>query len=245
MVTRLRGLWWLAALVLVWDLYVRVHSFNVIVLPDPWTVIRTLMTDAETYLENLVLTMRAALTGLILGALLGTALAVVAWTSRFASGMLAPFALLVRSVPFIVFVPIVSRLMGYTLSMEIVVVTLLSFFPSFVLVASSLSSLPQASADLCDVFGASKVRKLCLISMPAALPALFTSIRLSASRAVLGAMVAEFLTGLDGLGRLFLLARAELEAEKALAAALVAAAAALVLFHAAEAAERFVNSRMR
>jgi ABC-type nitrate/sulfonate/bicarbonate transport system permease component len=57
-------------------------------------------------------------------------------------------------------------------------------------------------------------------------------------------MVAEFLTGLDGLGRLFLLARGDLEAERALAAAVVAAAAALLLFHLAEWAERYVNRRM-
>ena len=46
------------------------------------------------------------------------------------------------------------------------------------------------------------------------------------------------------LGRLFLLARGDLEAEKALAAAVVAAVAALVLFHLAEWAERSVNARM-
>ena len=94
------------------------------------------------------------------------------------------------------------------------------------------------------MFGATRWRKLVLIALPAALPKLFTSIRLSASRAVLGAMVAEFLTGLDGLGRLFLLARGELEAERALAAAVVAAIAALLLFHVAEWAERQVAKRM-
>jgi NitT/TauT family transport system permease protein len=239
-----RGLWSLALLIVLWDLYVRVQGFNVIVLPDPLAVARAIAVDWRTYLEKLGLTMQAAIAGLLLGALLGTVVAIIAWSSRLASGIVAPMAIAVRSIPFIVFIPILSRLMGYNVKMEIVVVTLLSFFPSFVLVSSGLSGLPQAASDLSRVFGATRWRRLVLVALPAALPKLFTSIRLSASRAVLGAMVAEFLTGLDGLGRLFLLARGELEAERALAAAIVAAVAALLLFHAAEWAERRVNLRM-
>ena len=239
-----RGLWSLALLIVLWELYVRAHGFNVIVLPDPLAVAKAILADWPTYLENLAMTMRAAVAGLLLGALLGTVVAIIAWSSKLASGIVAPMAISVRSIPFIVFIPILARLMGYDVTMEIVVITLLSFFPSFVLVSSGLGGLPQASADLCRVFGANRWRTLVLIALPAALPKLFTSIRLSASRAVLGAMVAEFLTGLDGLGRLFLLARGELEAERALAAAVVAAVAALLLFHLAEWAERQVAKRM-
>jgi NitT/TauT family transport system permease protein len=244
MVTPLRGLWSLAALIVIWDLYVRAHGFNVIVLPDPLAVAKAIASDWPTYLDKLGLTMWAAVTGLVLGALAGTIVAIVAWSSRLASGIVAPLAMSVRTIPFIVFIPILSRMMGYNVRMEIVVVTMLSFFPSFVLVSSGLSGLPQAAADLARVFGATSWRSLVLFAMPAALPKLFTSIRLSASRAVLGAMVAEFLTGLDGLGRLFLLARGDLEAERAMAAAVVAALAALALFHVAEWAERYVNRRM-
>ncbi|UUZ66422.1 ABC transporter permease subunit (plasmid) [Polaromonas sp. P1-6] len=239
-----RRLWWLVVLLVFWDLYVRVHGFNVIVLPDPWTVAITLWADWPTLLEKLTLTMRAAILGLVLGALLGTVVAIIAWSSRLASGLVGPFAIAVRTIPFIVLIPILSRVMGYNSTMEIVVVTMLSFFPSFVLVSSGLHGLPAAASDLCEVFGATRWRKLTLIALPAALPKLFTSIRLSAPHAVLGAMVAEFLTGLDGLGRLFLLARGDLEAERALAAAAVAAIAALALFHFAQWAEQYVNRKM-
>lgn len=239
-----RTLWWLVALLVLWDLYVRVQGFNVIVLPDPWTVVLALYQDWRTLLEKLSLTMRAAIGGLVLGALLGTLVAIVAWSSRLASGLVGPFAIAVRTIPFIVFIPILARVMGYNALMEIVVVTLLSFFPSFVLVSSGLHGLPAAASDLSAVFGATRWRKLRLIALPAALPKLFTSIRLSAPRAVLGAMVAEFLTGLDGLGRLFLLARGDLQAERALAAAVVAAVVALALFHLAQWAEHYVNRKM-
>lgn len=236
--------WWVAVLLGAWEIYVRIKGFNVIVLPGPMDVARSLVADWPELLEKLLLTLRAALLGLVLGAVLGTVAAVLAWSSRLLSGLVAPLALLVRSVPFIVFIPLLSRFLGYNTTMEVVVVGLLSFFPSFVLVSSGLHGLPQASSDLCAVYGASRWRKLWLIALPAAVPNLFASIRITASFAVLGAMVAEYLTGIDGLGRMFLLARGDLEADRSLAVSAVAAVTSLLLFNLAKSAEQAVNRRM-
>ena len=237
-------LWAVLLVIIVWDGLVRWHGFNVIVLPDPWTVARTIMTEWPLYAKAAGLTLGVAVAGLLLGSLLGAALAISGWISRIVAGMVAPAALVVRSVPFIILIPVLSRLLGYNLTMVVVVVTLLSFFPAFVLVSSGLAALPAASADLGRVYGASRTRALVNIALPAAIPSLFASIRLSASRAVLGAMVAEFLTGIDGLGKMFLLFRGDLEAERAFAVATVAAVAAVGLFLAAGRLEAAVHRRM-
>lgn len=236
--------WGILLAVLLWDALVRWHGFNVIVLPDPWAVIRAIGSEWRVYASAAGKTLGVAVAGLVLGSVFGAALAVSGWVSRIVAGMVAPAALIVRSVPFIILIPIFSRVLGYNLTMVIVVVTLLSFFPSFVLVSSGLGALPKASLDLGRVFGASRIRMLVNIALPAAIPNLFAAIRLSASRAVLGAMVAEFLTGIDGLGKLFLLARGDLEAERAFAAATVAAAAAVALFLVAGRLEASVHRRM-
>jgi len=236
--------WGVLLLLALWDGLVRWKGFNVIVLPDPWSVMRAVVTDWRIYLGAAGSTLGVALAGLVLGSLLGALLAISGWMSRFVAGMVSPAALVVRSVPFIILIPIFSRLLGYNLAMVVTVVTLLSFFPSFVLVASALASLPPASLDLAKVFGATRLRALLVIAAPTAVPNLFASIRLSASRAVLGAMVAEFLTGIDGLGKLFLLARGDLQSETAFAAALVATIAAVALFQLAGRVEAAVQRRM-
>jgi NitT/TauT family transport system permease protein len=147
-------------------------------------------------------------------------------------------------VPIVVFVPILATMIGYTTTMVVTLVALMSFFPSFVMVSSGLSSLPAAAQDVSAVYGASKWRKLIHIALPASLPNLFASIRLSASRAILATMVAEFLTGIDGLGTLFLLARADLQSEIALGAALIGAAVAVVMYYIADMLEAVVNRRL-
>jgi len=240
----LERLWALAAVMLVWHVYAVIQGFNRIVLPTPLSVLANIVEEWPLYAPKLALTMTVAIAGLILGAALGALGAIAAWISRIASAFVATSALVVRSVPFVVFIPILSRMMGYNVTMEITIVALLSFFPSFVLVSSGLSALPPSALDVSRAFGATTIKRLIYIALPISLTNLVAALRLSAARVVLGAMVAEFLTGLDGLGSVFLLARADLESERALGAAVIAAAAALILVQVGEALERWMNRRM-
>ncbi len=235
------NIWLVLALIAVWDIYVRWAGFNAIVLPSPGAVFVSIVVDYDLYLPMAMKTLWVSVVGLILGTLLGAAFGIFGWLSAIASGMVSVSSIVVRSVPIVVFVPILATLIGYNTGMVIILVALMSFFPAFVMVSSGLASLSAAANDVSAVYGATKMRKLRYIALPAAMPNLFASVRLSASRAILAAMVAEFLTGIRGLGSLFLLARADLNNEVALGAAMVAAIAALLLYYAAEWLERSVN----
>lgn len=237
-------IWALVGLFVVWELYVVIQDFNAIVLPSPLSVFASILFEFHIYAGKAWTTLWVSVVGLLLGSLIGATFAILGWVSAVASGLVSFSAIMVRSVPIVVFVPILATMMGYTLTMVITMVALMSFFPTFVMVSSGLSSLPMAAHDVAQVYGATKLRKLVYIALPASLPNLLASIRLSASRAILAAMVAEFLTGIDGLGMLFLLARADLQSEVALGAALIAAAAALILYFVADRLESVVNRRL-
>jgi len=236
--------WALVAVFVVWDVFVRVQGFNQIVLPSPASVFASLIQDSDVYVDATIKTLKVSLAGLMLGSIIGGVAAIVAWLSAFASGFVSASAIVVRSVPFVVFVPVLATIMGYTSGMVITIVALMSFFPSFVMVSSGLTSLPSAATDVSRVYGATPYRKLIYLALPAAASNWLASIRLSSSRAILAGMVAEFLTGIDGLGKLFLMARADLKSEQALGAAVIAAIASLILFYLAGLAEKLVNRRL-
>jgi NitT/TauT family transport system permease protein len=236
--------WAVIAVFLVWEIFVRVQGFNQIVLPSPAIVFASLVQDSDLYVAATLKTLWVALAGLLIGATIGGIAAIIGWLSAFASGFVSASAIVVRSVPFVVFVPVLATIMGYTNNMVITIVALMSFFPSFVLVSSGLTSLPSAASDVSRVYGATPLRKLIYLALPAAASNWLASIRLSSSRAILAGMVAEFLTGIDGLGKLFLMARADLKSEQALGAAVIAAIASLLLFYLAGLAEKMVNRRL-
>jgi len=227
-----------------WELYVYLTGINVIVLPPPSAVGKAIFADFEIYLGNALSTIAMALIGLAVGTAVGAMSAVFGSLSTIASGFVTVSAVLVRSIPFVVFVPIFALLVGYTNTMVVIIVSIVSFFPSFVMVSSALASLPRGLIDLHQVYGGSTVRRMLYIGLPAALPKVFSAIRMTAPRAVLAAMVAEFLTGIEGLGRLFIIARADLESETALGATFVAAAAALALYYLAAFIEVRMNARL-
>ena len=101
---------------------------------------------------------------------------------------------------------------------------IVTFFPAFITIAQGLSKVPQASLDLLEVYGASRLQKLRLVSLPMSLPYLCAAARLVAPASLLGVMIAEWLATGYGLGNLLNTARGELDYGMIWAVAFVAVA---------------------
>ena len=86
-------------LLVAWQAWVIANSFNPIVMPTPIAVLNDLVTNPGVYLGNVGITLLIAFFGLVAGMLVGTGLAVAAWFSPIASGLLNPLTVpaLIRS----------------------------------------------------------------------------------------------------------------------------------------------------
>src|SRR5215207_9475084 len=120
---------------------------------------------------------------------------------------------------------------------------MLAFFPAYVMTSSGLRTASATSRDLMQALGASRSTLLRRVLVPTAVPNLLVALRLCASSAVLAAMVAEFLAGTNGLGRLFSSSRVRFDNERAWGAALIATALSVVLFQVALRIERWGRHR--
>lgn len=237
--------WGVLLLIAAWQLWVSANGYNSIVMPRPTEVLGDLVGHPSAYLGPFASTVSNAAVGLVLGMLLGTLVAVLAWWSALLAGMLTPAALVMRSVPIVAMIPVIARLLGYGESTVLAVAVLISFFPAFVLVASGLRALPPGSEDVFMVLGARKAGRLWRLALPAAAPNLLVALRISAANCVLAALVAEFLMGTDGLGYLFQQTRNDLNMERAWGAALIATLLSVVLFLGAQRLERWGHARWR
>jgi NitT/TauT family transport system permease protein len=184
-----------------------------------------------------------AAAGLAVGMALGTALAVAVWSSRVVSGMMTPVALIMRSVPVVAMIPVLARVFGYGWTTVLVITSVVSFFPAFVLVGARLRDAPAATSDVMTVLGASRLVLLRRLLLPHAVPGLLVAFRLTASTAVLGAMLAEYLMGGRGLGTLFAQSVSFYQVDRAWGTALVATAVSVAFFVAARAVERWGVAR--
>src|SRR5262249_37586296 len=91
--------WGVLLILIAWEFWVIVNSFNPIVRPPPVAVVRDLVTNTSVYLGSVGITLGVAVFGLVVGMAVGTALAVGAWFSPIASGILNPLTVLFSSVP--------------------------------------------------------------------------------------------------------------------------------------------------
>jgi NitT/TauT family transport system permease protein len=239
----LRNGWGIILLVVAWEAWVIAMQFNAIVMPRPLGVLRDLAAAPEVYWRNTIYTVSAAIVGLLLGMLLGTVLAVLAWWSKLLEGLLTPLTVLFSSVPVVTIIPIIARLLGYDFTTVLAIVVIICFFPAFVFTASGLRALPAGSDDLFRVLGARTSARLFRLALPAALPNWSVALRVAAGHAVLGAMVAEYLMGTAGLGYLFAETKSDFNMERAFGATLIATVVSVAFFAAALAAERAVKER--
>ncbi|MBS0522511.1 MAG: ABC transporter permease subunit [Proteobacteria bacterium] len=235
--------WGILLLLVAWEAWVMANSFNPIVMPTPTAVLGDLVSNPGIYFDNVGITLMIAAFGLVAGMLVGTGLAVVAWFSPIASGLLNPLTVLFSSVPVVALIPVIARLLGYDTSTVLAIVVIITFFPSFVFASSGLRQPPPGSEDLFRVLGASRLALLRRLALPAAMPNLAIALKLASAHAILAAMVAEFLMGTTGLGYLFAKTKADFQTERAFGASLVATVISASAFLAAGWVEKKVRER--
>jgi NitT/TauT family transport system permease protein len=235
--------WGVLLVLIAWQLWVVIGRFNVIVMPTPLAVVEDLLIHPGVYLSNVGITLAVALFGLVAGMAVGTGLAVAAWFSPVAAGLLNPLTVLFSSVPVVALIPVIARLLGYDTSTVLAIVVIITFFPSFVFASSGLRSPPPGSEDLFRVLGASRLDLLRRLALPAAMPNLAIAFKLASAHAILAAMVAEFLMGTTGLGYLFAKTKSDFQMEQAFGASAVATIISATAFLAAGWVEKRVRER--
>ncbi|WP_083869982.1 ABC transporter permease [Modestobacter italicus] len=192
------GLWYLVSLVVL-------EPRRQFILPPPHEVVRQAFLDGDSFVEllgPLATTAQVALTGLALAAVLGLLLAMLMSQSRWVEAAVYPYAVALQSIPILALVPLIAFALGYGFGSRLVVVVLICLFP---IITNTLFGLHSASEEMHDLFslhGAGRLVRLRKLQVPAALPATFAGLRISAGMAVVGSIVADFFfrQGKPGIG---------------------------------------------
>jgi ABC-type nitrate/sulfonate/bicarbonate transport system permease component len=215
--------WGLLLLAIAWQIWIWSTGFNAIVMPSPSAVLTDLAGHPGAYLGPLAATAAVAFIGTVGGLALGFALAVATWLSRVLGGIILPLGLIFSSVPVVCLIPILARLFGYGEQTVAAIVIVLTFFPAFIYTSAGLRASPAAVNDLFRVLGAGRATILMRLALPAAMPNMVTALRIAAAQSIVAAIVGEFLMGATGLGHLFVVTHLNLQMDRAVGAALVAA----------------------
>ncbi|AWB87408.1 ABC transporter permease [Mycetocola zhujimingii] len=167
----------------------------------------------EVALAALV-TLGIAAVGWLVGIVVGSALALVMQRWRLAEWGLLPWIILSQTVPLIAFAPVV-RSWGSRIEIGAfewqdwmsvaVIASYLAFFPIAVGALKGLQSPDTIHTELMRSYGVGWWKTLLKLRIPASVPYLLPALRLGAANAVVGAVVAEVSTGMQGgIGRILI-----------------------------------------
>jgi NitT/TauT family transport system permease protein len=230
--------WPVLLLLAAWQVWIVAGHVPAIVAPAPAAVVAELANDPMLYLTSAAATIGVALAGLIIGSLLGIALAIAMWLTPFAAGAMTFPALLVQSTPLVAMLPVFARLLGYGEQTVVAAAIAITFLPTFVIVAAGMRATPAGSDAVFDALGSSRATRLVRLALPAAVPSALVALRIAAANSILAALIAEYLIGTYGLGRLFADAQSQMLTPRAWAASLVATVLSVAAYTAARRLER-------
>ena len=147
-----------------------------------------------------LVTLGNAAIGFVTGLVAATVIAALFVLVRPFEFAFMPIAMLLRSVPLVAMAPVLLLIFGQGKLGIATIGAIVVLFPALVNIVLGLRSASPLALDLVRVNGGSALTQLLMVRIPSALPALFASIRISVPGAIVGAMLAEWLSGFTGLG---------------------------------------------
>jgi NitT/TauT family transport system permease protein len=226
-----------AAILGVWYLvsYVVLDPLRRFLLPPPHRVIEVAFLDrdnAQVLFRALGLSAGVAMAGLAIATVLGVAIAVLMSQARWVERAVYPWAVVLQTVPILALVPLIGFWFDFGLFSRLLVCVLVAIFPIISTTLFGLRSAEPANHDLFTLYGATRLERLRKLQWPAALPAVFAGLRISAGLAVIGAIVGDFFfkQGEPGLGALMEIYRQNLRSEQLFGAVILSSALGLAVF---------------
>jgi len=227
-----------AALLALWQLASTVFGIREYLLPSPRSVWIAMTSGGIDWTGHIMVT-GAAIFGAFLiaalgGILLGT---IIAW-SALMSRALMPFLVFVNTLPKVAVAPLFLLWLGYGIVPNMLIGALIGFFPVVINTAVGLSQIDDDMVDLGRVFNAPKWKVFAKIRIPNAYPYILSALKVTATSAVVGAIVGEFVASQRGLGYVIITSQSSMNTPLAFGALVWISIIGLVLFGAVAALSR-------
>jgi NitT/TauT family transport system permease protein len=156
-------------------------------------------------IRALIFTLQEAVVGFLLGGALGFTLGVIFAQFPLLERGLLPYVVASQTVPLLAIAPMVVIWLGGNWFSVAIIAAYLTFFPVTINTLRGLLSPQPTALELMRSYAATRWAILWKLQVPAALPYIFTALKVSATASVVGAIIGELPSGIaNGLGRAIL-----------------------------------------
>jgi len=224
-------LWWQA-----------VEQFDIkpFIAPSPIAVAHVLHDRFGMLMTNLEPTAIEAVLGFLLGNFAAISLATAFVWRKTMEEALFPIAVMVNTIPVVAKAPILVLLLGNGIEPKIAIAAIVCFFPTLVNMTRGLRDVRSEQLELMRVLSATPREVFFRIRVPNALPYLFSSLKIAASTAVIGAIIAEWIGTTKGIGALIVQSTYNFDSPLLYATIVVGSTFSALFFGTVSIAERYM-----
>ena len=231
----LRAFATLGGLLLAWQVLVWVFRPPPFILPGPDAVFVAWIEHAALLGRHTLVTAVEIIAGLVLGAALGLASALLMLRFAGARRWLLPVLVVSQALPVFALAPVLMLYLGYGMVSKIAMAVLIIYFPVAAAGYDGLRRTRHEWIALAATMNGDRAAVLRHIRLPAALPSIASGLRIAAAVAPIGAVVGEWVGSAAGLGFLMLHASGRMTIDLMFAALLTLALLAVTVYFAVDA----------
>lgn len=186
-----------------WQLAVVAFAIDPFIVPSPRAIFTELVDSRASIWEGMRGTGRNALYGLLIGSFIGILAALLANALPVIDQMAAPVVAALSVVPIVALAPALYTMFGAAANTARVIVAAITvIIPVYFNTLRGLRQVRAVHRELMHVYAASPVQVARTVTLPTAVPYVFTGLRIASSLAVIAALIAEYFGGpVDGLGK--------------------------------------------
>ncbi|MDE5605102.1 MAG: ABC transporter permease [Eubacterium sp.] len=190
----------LAAIILIWLLCSDFEVVPAYMLPSPIEVGKAFIDNFTIMLGQAAYTLQEAIYGLGIGIVLAFIVATLMDRFPFIYKAVYPILIITQTIPTIAIAPLLVLWMGFGMAPKITLVVITTFFPISIGLLEGFQSADADEINMMRSMGANRLQIFRHIKLPSATGSFFSGLRISASYAVVGAVISEWLGGFYGLG---------------------------------------------
>lgn len=198
---RLLGFSFLFSLIIVWEI-ISLSMGRPLYVPSVFHIARSTLDifSEGWFYSELFMTIWRCLAGLGLAIVVGIPIGLLVGRTKSLRALLSPTIEAFRPLPSAAIIPVAILFLGIDSETNIFVISYGCIWPILINTIDGTISLGRTREQSLKLLGLSRLDELRLVVLPAAMPAVFTGIRISAAIALILAITVELILGRDGLG---------------------------------------------
>jgi NitT/TauT family transport system permease protein len=232
---------------LVWEGVFRLGIISRFIIPSAFKTLREIVRifgdvfTGGSYLESTWITIEEIAVGFALGAVAGIVLGLIIGETAFGRRVLMPYVVGFNAMPKVAFAPLFVAALGFGLAPKILMAAVIAFFPIVVNTATGIESASDNELMLFRAIEASRWKTLWKLKFPTSLPFVFAGLKIAAVLAVIGAVVADILSGgAGGLGKAIIVASTDLRTATVFALIVLLSIVGLIVYMIVVVAEHYI-----